>query len=200
MQFPRQRGATLIEVLVTIVIVAFGLLGLAGLQMRMQMSEMEAYQRSQALMLANDIASRIAANRLNSASYITASAVGTGANCSTTYSGTTRAQIDLKEWCNALKGAGEALASGGSTTCDTTAAACAGAMINGRGCITASSLDSDIVVTVVWQGLTPIKAPPSSVTCGSGSYNDTSSTSTTACTNDRCRRFVTTVVRIGTLT
>ena len=50
----------MIEVLVTMVIIAFGLLGMAGLQMRMQTSEMESYQRSQALLLLNDMANRIA--------------------------------------------------------------------------------------------------------------------------------------------
>ena len=59
----RQRGASLIEVLVTLVIVAFGLLGIVGMQARLQVSEMEAYQRSQALLLLNDMANRIAINR-----------------------------------------------------------------------------------------------------------------------------------------
>ena len=78
----KQRGATLIEILVTIVIVAFGLLGLAGLQMKMQMSETEAYQRSQALMLLNDMASRIGTNRANADAYVTGTdGTGTGANC-----------------------------------------------------------------------------------------------------------------------
>ncbi len=36
-----QRGATLLEALVTLVIIAFGLLGLVGLQSRLQVSEME---------------------------------------------------------------------------------------------------------------------------------------------------------------
>jgi type IV pilus assembly protein PilV len=66
-----QRGTTLLEVLITIVILAIGLLGLAGLQARLQSSEMEAYQRSQALILLNDMASRIATNRANAANYVT---------------------------------------------------------------------------------------------------------------------------------
>ena len=48
------RGVSLIEVLVTIVILAVGLLGLAGLQMRLQSSEVEAYQRTQASLLLED--------------------------------------------------------------------------------------------------------------------------------------------------
>jgi type IV pilus assembly protein PilV len=181
----RQHGATLIEILVTIVIVAFGLLGLAGLQVKMQASETEAYQRSQALMLLNDMANRIANNRLKTASYVGQS-IAPDTTCSD-YSGSTQADTDLKEWCNALQGVSEKLTEGGSTINT-------GAMINGRGCIT-SAADGDVVVTVVWQGLTPVSAPPSSVTCGSGQYNHG-----TVCVSELCRRFLTTVVRIGTLT
>ncbi|WP_232324480.1 type IV pilus modification PilV family protein, partial [Variovorax sp. WDL1] len=72
-----QRGATLLEALVTLVIIAFGLLGLVGLQSRLQVSEMEAYQRSQALILLNDMANRIAINRRAAGSYVTATPVGT---------------------------------------------------------------------------------------------------------------------------
>ena len=182
-----ERGATLIEILVTIVIVAFGLLGLAGLQMRMQMSEAETYQRSQALMLVNDMASRIANNRLNTTAYISSSNVlGTGYDCSG-ISTSTQAGLDLKEWCQALEGAAESLS--GSKT---------GGMINGKGCIqTSSAGDGDIVVTVVWQGLTPISAPPSAVSCGANLFNGGTGAT---CIDDKCRRFVTTIVRIGTLT
>ena len=57
------RGASLIEVMVTVVIIVLGLLGLAGLHARLQTSEMESYQRSQALLLLNDMASRMSINR-----------------------------------------------------------------------------------------------------------------------------------------
>ena len=78
-----QRGATMIEVLVTVVIIAFGLLGMAGLQMRMQLSEMESYQRSQALLLLNDMASRIATNRTaaTAGNYVTGVTYGGAADC-----------------------------------------------------------------------------------------------------------------------
>ena len=77
------RGTSMIEVLVTLVIVAIGLLGLAGLQSRLQISEMESYQRAQALILLNDMASRLAANRANAASYITPGPLGAGMTCPT---------------------------------------------------------------------------------------------------------------------
>ncbi|MCM2252771.1 MAG: type IV pilus modification protein PilV, partial [Ramlibacter sp.] len=49
-----QRGAALLEVLVAILITAFGLLALAGLQTRMNAAMMESYQRAQALTLLED--------------------------------------------------------------------------------------------------------------------------------------------------
>lgn len=176
-----QRGASMVEVLVTLVIIAFGLLGMAGLQMRLQVSEMESYQRSQALLLLNDMASRISTNRTNAASYVVAGAVyGTDSTCATAASTDSTVVRDLVEWNCALLGAGEEIG-----------ASKLGAMIGGRGCV--ESLSGDYMVTVVWQGLTPISAPPASVTCGAGLYNGGT------CTADLCRRAVTTIVRIGAL-
>ena len=173
----------MIEVLVTMVIIAFGLLGMAGLQVRMQASEMESYQRSQALLLLNDMANRIATNRTAAGSYVTASAVGADiVDCAVDFSGTSLVAVDKREWCEALKGAGET--SGTTKT---------GAMIGGRGCVELNG--GDYLVTVAWQGLTPIAAPPASVPCGAGSYNAASG----SCVLDLCRRVVTTVVRIATL-
>jgi len=182
-----QQGATMIEVLVTIVIIAFGLLGMAGLQARMQMSEMESYQRSQALLLLSDMANRIAVNRNNAASYLIAAGAPTGVGTACPTATGTTAQRDLKEWCNALQGAAESTVTGGVNNK-------AGGMVGGRGCV--EVVDGDYLVTVAWQGLTPISAPPSSVGCGANSYNGASGAS---CTNDLCRRVVTTVVRIATL-
>ncbi|HVL74786.1 MAG TPA: prepilin-type N-terminal cleavage/methylation domain-containing protein, partial [Noviherbaspirillum sp.] len=64
-----QRGVSLVEALVTIVIIALGLLGLVGLQSRLQLSEIEAYQRSQAMILLEDMANRISMNRAAIANY-----------------------------------------------------------------------------------------------------------------------------------
>ena len=176
----------MIEVLVTIVIIAFGLLGMAGLQVRLQASELESYQRSQALLLLNDMASRIATNRNNAASYLIAASSPLGAGMATCPSTTsTVAQRDLGEWCNALQGAAETTNSGATKM---------GAMIGGRGCVEVTG--SDYLVTVAWQGMTPIAAPPTSVACGANSYDGATGS---ACVSDRCRRAVTTLVRIATL-
>jgi len=47
----RHGGFTLIEILVTLFILAIGLLGLAGMQALAQKTELESYQRAQALIL-----------------------------------------------------------------------------------------------------------------------------------------------------
>ena len=179
-------GASMIEVLVTIVIIAFGLLGMAGLQVRLQASELESYQRSQALLLLNDMVSRMTINRNNVASYLTPPTSPVGVNLMTCPSTTTTvAQRDLGEWCELLKGAGETTDSGTVKV---------GAMIGGRGCVEATG--SDYLVTVAWQGQTPVSAPPSSVACGANAYDGATGS---ACVSDRCRRVVTTLVRIATL-
>lgn len=180
-----QCGATMIEVLVTLVIIAFGLLGMVGLQARLQVSEVESFQRGQALLLANDMANRIAVNRNNAASYVTGanSPVGGATACSTATSTSTRAQIDLIEWCNSLRGAAE-ISSGAQV----------GALIGGRGCVELSG--GEYLITVAWQGLAAYGAPPSSVACGLHAYNGASGT---PCVSDACRRVVTTVVRVAGL-
>lgn len=169
------RGASLIEVLVTIVVIAFGLLGMAGLQTRLQLAEMESYQRAQALLLLNDIHDRIKLNFAAADNYVTGAGtpLGVGGNCPTGTS--TRQQRDAAEWCNALQGAAES-AGGGNV----------GAMVGARGCVESLG-NSEYLVTVAWQGLSPISAP--SAACGQNLYNGGAT-----CTQDRCRRVVTTKV------
>lgn len=179
-----QQGVTMIEVLVTIVILTIGLLGLAGLQSRLQVSEVEAYQRAQALILLEDMANRITVNRNNASGYVTGTSSPLGVNMTCPTSTATRKDIDLKEWCNTLQGASETL----STTK-------VGAFLGGRGCV--QSLGSgQYMVTIAWQGVSPVSAPPSSVACGKDQYD----TSGSACINDLCRRVLTTIVRVATLT
>lgn len=171
----------MLEVLVTLVILAIGLLGLAGLQTRLQAAEMESYQRAQALLLLNDMANRIQTNQNAAADYATGQTLGAGEVCPAA-SGTQQ-ERDLSEWCLALQGAAEK--SGGNDV---------GAMVGGRGCVQSVGANQ-YMITVAWQGLTPISAPPESVSCGVGLYDS----ATSKCTSDLCRRAITTIVRIATL-
>lgn len=185
-----QRGGLMIEVLVTIVILAIGLLGLMQMQGRLQKSEMESYQRTQALILANDMAARVAANRANAVDYTGGNPLPgpilNTATCGNPASLDSTQEIDSAEWCLALQGAAET--SGGSNL---------GAMIGGRGCVEEVS-SQNFMITVVWQGFTPISAPPASVTCGEGRY-DLPAGSACEDNPDACRRYVTTWVSIGDL-
>lgn len=171
------------EVLVTMLIIAFGLLGLGGLQMRLQLSDMESYQRAQALALLDDMANRMAANRDQAATYVTGanSPLGSGMTCPTTSA--TMQQTDTSQWCAALQGAAEKLGN-----------AKAGAAVGARGCVETMGA-SQYLITVAWQGMTPISAPPGAVACGAGLYN----TAGSSCTADMCRRVVTTVLNIANL-
>jgi type IV pilus assembly protein PilV len=183
---PIQQGISMIEVLVTIVIVTFGLLGLAGLQSRLHVSEMEAYQRAQALILLEDMSNRITTNRTAAANYVTGTGtpLGTGNTCTYTTSSSRQVQ-DSCEWNNALQGATEV--AGGSKV---------GAMVGARGCVESLG-NNEYLISVAWQGLGPISAPPASVACGQNLYNGPTGS---VCTADRCRRTLTTIVRIANLT
>ena len=110
----------------TIIILAFGLLGMATLESKVQLTEMESYQRGQAIALLSDMLQKISVNAPSAASYVTGSSLGTGdATYSTTPCSGTGSTLDLCEWSNALKGAAEKN-SGGSNV---------GAMIGAKGCI-----------------------------------------------------------------
>jgi type IV pilus assembly protein PilV len=58
-----QRGVTLLEVLISIVVLSIGLLGYAGLQTLSLKNNTSAFQRSQATLLTYDIVDRMRANR-----------------------------------------------------------------------------------------------------------------------------------------
>jgi type IV pilus assembly protein PilV len=63
------RGTTLVEILVTVVIISVGLLGVVALQTVSLRNNYSSLLRSQATVLAGDIVDRIRANRDNAASY-----------------------------------------------------------------------------------------------------------------------------------
>lgn len=185
-----QQGTTMLEVLVTIVILAFGMLGLAGLQSKIFTAEMESYQRGQAVVLLNNMVDRITANRTVAASYVLAAGttLGTGdtqpATCPT--SAATAAALVTKdqcEWSNALKGAAE-----------TSGATKVGGMIGAVGCITKIQDEEHdpgecrpgiYLVSVAWQGLNATSTPP--VTCGQGSFG----------ADERLRRVLSARVSVG---
>jgi type IV pilus assembly protein PilV len=94
-----QRGTTLVETLVALVVLSVGLLGIAALQMASLTNNRGAHLRSQASVLAYDIADRMRANR--TAANANAYRVDFGAEPA--LSETTLNAIDLREWKATLR-------------------------------------------------------------------------------------------------
>ena len=122
----------------------------AALQSRVQLADIEGYQRAQALLILSDMAARINVNRANAGDYVTSDALGTGDSEPASCAALSGAAADLCEWSNTLKGANE-----------TRATAYAGAMIGARGCVTQVQAPDPTagvcapgayVVSVGWQG------------------------------------------------
>jgi type IV pilus assembly protein PilV len=177
----RATGFTMIEVLVSLLIIVLGLLGLAGLQTRLQQAEFESYQRAQALVLLYDIVDRINYNRATASCF----AITTNAN-GTPYYGTGSAALPA---CGASIVAHQAMANAAMAEWDTTLKGAAetkggvavGAMLGARGCVNydattelvdplGASLSGTGIYTVVvaWQGGADTVAP--AVNCGNNLY------------------------------
>jgi type IV pilus assembly protein PilV len=108
MKMKKQSGFTLIEVLIALVILSFGLLGLAGLQATSLRNNLSAYHRSQATQLAYDMADRMRANLADAGTYAASTYSTVAPTAATQQAGCTTvanpcasaamAQQDLFEW------------------------------------------------------------------------------------------------------
>lgn len=109
-------GFSLIEVLIALLVLALGLLGLAGLQVTSLKNNLSAYNRSQATLLAYDLADRMRANVAAATTYtstdpskaIPQSACTTAPGCSPQ----NMAINDLFEWNSSLVSTGLSLVRG----------------------------------------------------------------------------------------
>jgi type IV pilus assembly protein PilV len=95
----KQAGMTLVEVLVSLVVVSVGLLGVIGLQLSTVKNNYVALMRSHASALADDIADRMRANR--------AAVIRNGVYDLTNFgssggTGTSQAEVDVRDWKTAL--------------------------------------------------------------------------------------------------
>jgi type IV pilus assembly protein PilV len=187
-------GFALVESMVTIVVVAFGLLGVAGLVSRSFYTEVDAVQRAQATMLLQDMVTRIEGNRANAAAYVTGDTGITG-YVTTTQSGITSysyatcdptAAVVDRDRCNW----GQLLAGGNERIDNANAAVLVGAI----GCVhEIDAFNRIYAVSIAWQGSRPGAAPlvdnnfvPAG--CGRDRFG-----------NENQRRLVTTLLRIGIL-
>ena len=99
----RQRGFTLIEILISLMILAVGFLGLAALQTNSVQGSQATYFRTQADLLINDLAERMRSNRAGSSAQayaFTGGAAPSGAACGAgaTCTSGELAAADLNEW------------------------------------------------------------------------------------------------------
>lgn len=188
----RAAGFSLIEVLISIVILVVGLLGLAALQANAHVAELESYQRTQALVLLSDMVDRINANRRSAGCF-----AFTNATSGTPYVGTTaggghlgtadcasgadtseaKAIVDaaVNDWNSILQGSAE-----------TKSGSSVGAMIGARGCVSFDSATSVYTVAVAWQGMNDTFTPV--VNCAKNLYG-----------SETKRRVVWTTLRVANL-
>jgi type IV pilus assembly protein PilV len=99
---PAQHGYSLIEVLIALAVLSIGLLGLAALQTASLRVGHDSYQRTQATLLAYDMADRMRANRagVTAGNYIT---VGANKDCTQLVCNASElAAYDITSWNTAL--------------------------------------------------------------------------------------------------
>jgi len=97
----RQRGISMVEALVALVVIAVGMLGIAGLYLSSLQASRSAKLRSHAVELAGSIGDRIRANREAEAAYATATYGGEPAERDCESDRCTPAQLaedDLAKW------------------------------------------------------------------------------------------------------
>ena len=213
-----QSGFSMIEVLVSLIILMVGLLGLAGLMAQSQRAQMDSYQRVQALIIAKDMVARINANRAVAANLTTCygfsnAAAGTpyvgdggalpaacAATASVTAAQAAQANKDIQEWHALLQGATETVTIGGVTSN-------AGGMVGARGCVSYNATSPqdqggpliDInglqipgtgvyTVEVTWQGDSNTFVPPN-LNCATGTYG----------ASDARRRDLSLTFRVGSV-
>lgn len=187
----RQSGFSLVESMVTAVVVSFGLLGVSGLVSRSFVMEGEATQRAQAAMLLQDMVTRIEGNRANAAAYVTGDSGVTGyvtnqygqvvwASCDATAAA---ADYDRCSWGQLLGGNNERIDNRN-----------AGVLVGAIGCIyEMDAFNRVYAVSIAWQGTNPGAAPIvdngfAATGCGRDQYG-----------TENQRRVMSTLLRIGTL-
>ena len=183
-------GFSLIEVMITMFVLAVGLLGLAGLQARALTGEIEAASRGQALLLVNDLADRMAANLAsvkipsitNVATYNLHSGALTAATVSTVFDSASHTRVVLgtgstNSACATAACCAAKLSTAARDFCEwdlalkgisesSGSATSIGAMAGARGCVFLQATNV-YEINVVWQGRDGTGAVAADLTCGS---------------------------------
>jgi len=156
----RPRGFTLVEVMITVFVVAIGLLSAAALQAVSKKAAFEAVQRSSANALAQDLIERMRSNRGQLALYVSGGSTlslddsnSPGAqNCDSTTpcSAAQLAAHDLHQWWRGLDGAAEQIVAGSGASASRSNA---GGLRSPTGCITRAVNSCRVVVAIAWRGV-----------------------------------------------
>lgn len=149
-----QQGFTLVEVMVTVFVVAIGLLAAAALQAVSKKAAVDAIQRTTASVVAQEMIERIRANSLAMNQY----AVDTGSepsqpSCGSSSDCTLSSDLvayDRYSWWQNLDGAAEKINIGGTAT------ETAGGLRNPKGCVRTTATPGEVEVVVVWRGMSKI--------------------------------------------
>lgn len=184
----RESGVTLLEVLVTMFITSFALLGLAGMIGRTTASAADSAQRARALVLIQDMSGRVANTRNGDWSVVVGNAYTYGGASGTDCTVLAGASRQACEWGNLVGGAADKRS---DSSADATGF---------RGCIRAHSTGSGGVkavrIIVAWASMTPGVAP--SDDCGLGEVVDADAVDPSK-DKDAQRRTASTVVWLPSL-
>lgn len=151
-QYSNMRGATVLEILITLTVVSLGLLGVAGLQTSALKSNHDAYMYSLSSFLVNDISERMRANTrgLRAGNYqrnTAGGALATPVNCRTaTCTAAQMAVYDLDQWLTDR--VAEDLPDGDALIASTNWSPTAGTDIAGNPILAPVVVD----ITLIWRG------------------------------------------------
>ena len=187
------------EVLITMLIILIGLLGIVALQAKAQVAEIEAYQRTQALIIMSDIVNRLNANREAIACFVVTTNTTTGASYLgegvAAPTGCTASTANYNAQADAAIAAIDALLDGSAEVGST---GNAGAMAGARACISYDATTEIggagtgyYKVIVTWQGMGDLTPPGATLNCAVGLYGPAPEVR---------RRAVSTFIRLANLT
>ncbi|MEF8767468.1 MAG: type IV pilus modification protein PilV [Candidatus Accumulibacter phosphatis] len=176
------RGFTLLEVLISLLILMIALLGIAALMLKGQRAGFEAYQRQQALAMAQEMAEKIRANQGGAPYYVTGVAEGDG-DAMPGQGGLFKTYHTLsdEDKCLSVKECGnKQIADNHLATWDGVLAGLSeikdaatnrvGGIIGARGCVERPDANQPVfLVSVAWQGESDTGIPTASA-CGAGLY------------------------------
>lgn len=164
----RASGFSLIEILVTVVIMAVGMLAMAAVQVMSKRANLESAQRTAATTLAADILERMRINASQLDNYTASLPVGSGVRavptkvCSTSGNNCTAFELyefDMYTWEQALMGASEINADGNKV----------GGLVSPTACILTTvplgttDRSGEYLIAIAWRGNTALSNPTNPV-------------------------------------